>query len=144
MSSEFLSQTELGVPFGVSCQVIGRWLVEIGLRKGGQPTAKAIAGGYCSSRSTGRGPHPRPFTVWHGEKTIAAFERAGHFRIGLGPTPPEPADHKLTGPFTIHQDGNGYRVIGGDGTGSIWVYGEATVRLLVKLMNMAHQYGYFK
>ena len=45
--SEFLSQTDLGKLFGVSSHVIGKWLLDCGLRtENKKPSRKAFEGGY--------------------------------------------------------------------------------------------------
>ncbi len=63
MNDEFVTQTELGVVFKVSNRTIGLWLIALELRtRDGRPTPKAIAGGYCSSRSTERGPSGESFS----------------------------------------------------------------------------------
>ena len=64
MPDEFTTMREIGKQFGVSSHVIGRWLVEIGLRtQDKEPSREALAGGYCTRRAMDRGPGS--LVVWH-------------------------------------------------------------------------------
>jgi hypothetical protein len=54
-------------------------------------------------------------------------------------TPDE--DCRLISPFSLERSSiNGYRIVGGDGSVAIWVYGEDAARLVVKVLNAAHEH----
>lgn len=136
---KLLTQTQVGSLFGVSSHVIGRWLIEIGLRTlKGRPTAAAHQGGYCGpAPSHGNGYH----WAWHSEKTVAALEVAGHRRIS-----PPPLDlvepPSLLGPFAARtcEDGR-IEVVSGDGSVGVIVVGERNAKTVVRLLNLAHRFG---
>jgi hypothetical protein len=142
---EFMSLTEMGAIFGVTNQKIGRALMGIGLRTAdGNPSPKALDGGYCGLRPTGRGPIPHNFVVWHAEKTLAALEQAGYKRARQEQQAavPKAPPHRLIGPFTLGESSmNGFQVIGGDGKVSVWVYGLEASQQVLKLLNLAYDYG---
>jgi hypothetical protein len=136
MRNRHTTLTELGTMFGVSSHVIGRWLVEIGLRTPDKrPSAEAFEGGYCQQAPTGRGQGY--FWVWHAQKTIAALEKAGHSRKESAPQA-----GRLVGPFTLEQsDTSEFRIVGTDGTVSVWVQGELKARQVLGLLNLGHDQG---
>ncbi len=136
---KYLTQTQVGSIFGTSSHVVGRWLIEIGLRTAkGRPTATAHQGGYNEAvPSHGSGYH----WAWHAEKTVAALEAAGHRRacpppLNLVEPPP------LLGPFEARASETGQtEVVGADGNVSIIVSGEKNSKFLVELLNLAHRFG---
>lgn len=75
----YITMRELGTLFGVSSHVIGRWLVEIGLRTAQKrPSPAAFQGGYVQQGGLQNGGY---FWIWHREMTIAALEQAGHQQV---------------------------------------------------------------
>ena len=81
---KYLSLTELGKLFGVSGVIVGRWLVNCGLREKyvsteGKtviiPTEEARDGGYIQEEKL---PNDIPFYLWHRDRTIHALIEAGH------------------------------------------------------------------
>jgi hypothetical protein len=136
---KLMTQTQVGKLFGVSSHVVGRWLVEIGLRNDrGRPSLQAHQGGYCETApSHGSGYH----WAWHAEKTVTALEAAGHRRVSPAPVelvePP-----RLLGPFTTRQgEGGQIEVVGADGNVGVLVSGERNANSVVALMNLAHRHG---
>lgn len=75
----FLSLTELGHRYGVTSHVMGRWLVNIGLRTADlKPSEIAFNGGYVARRpSTQLNTYSY---VWHAAKTIRRLQDAGYGR----------------------------------------------------------------
>ena len=131
-----MNQTELGRLYGVSCKVLGDWLIESGLRtRDRKPSQKAFEGGFVSQASLTNGGY---YYKWHREKTINALKEAGH-------RPKTPVSTgKIVGPFTARQSSeNGYEVLGGDGTVSIWIIGRWNAQIVTKLLNLAYRYGLF-
>lgn len=102
-----MTMREIGKSFGVSSHVIGRWLIDIGLRTADKkPSAAAHHGGYVEQSGLQNGGY---FWKWHGQKTIAALQQAGH------PKSAPMLSGRLNGPFTAEQSGvNGYRIVNGD------------------------------
>lgn len=133
----YVNQTELGTLFGVSSHVIGRWLVEIGLRTADkQPSPAAFRGGYLEKSGLENGGY---FYKWHRAKTVAALEQAGHQQIA------QMSAGRLNGPFTARQSSvNGYQIVNGDGTVSTWNMGKENARDLSCLMNLAYKHGWFR
>jgi len=131
-----LSQTEIGKLFGVSCKVIGDWLVEVGLRTlDRKPSRKAFEGGFVSQTALDSGGY---FYKWEAEKTIKALEEGGHRRK----TPV--SSGRIRGPFTSRKSSeNGYEILGGDGTVSVWVIGEWNAGVVTRLLNLGYEHGKF-
>ena len=77
--SKYLSQTELGVLYGVTSFRIGKWLVEAGVRdRNGKPTAEAFRLGIVSTRpSTNPGTF---FYVWSQGEVENLFHDLGYER----------------------------------------------------------------
>ena len=80
----FVSITALGKLYGVSRVLIGKWLVECGLREEcipteGKaylvPTSRAHSGGYVKQAMA---PNERFYHLWHLDRTIHALREAGH------------------------------------------------------------------
>jgi hypothetical protein len=68
----FATMRDIGKMYSVSSHVIGRWLTRCGLREGGQPTRKAIDGGFSKEiLDQDRGIW---FFVWNVARTTAALE----------------------------------------------------------------------
>lgn len=130
----YLTQTELGKLFGVSCKVVGDWLIEVGLRTiDRKPTRTAFDGGFVSQAALNAGGY---FYKWDDEKTIKALEEGGHRRK----TPV--SSGRIRGPFSFRKSSeNGYEVLSGDGTVSIWIVGESNVDFVVRLLNLAYEHG---
>ena len=126
---DYTTMREIGKRFNASSHDVGRWLTEIGLRtQYKEPSREAIQGGYCKRQAM---DGPGTLVVWNTAKTVAALEQAGHQQIVRLPTMPMPPTDRLTGPFTLERSGiNGYLIRGGDGTTSMWVYGEQAAQKL--------------
>jgi len=136
---KIMSQTQLGRLFGVTSHVVGRWLVEIGLRTSkGRPSTAAHQGGYCEiSPCHGNGYH----WVWNVEKTVPALEQAGHRRMS-----PPPLDlvepPSLVGPFEARECEDGrIEVVSSDGNVGVIVVGERNAKTVLNLLNLANRYG---
>ena len=130
----YLTQTELGKLFGVSCKVVGDWLIEVGLRTiDRKPTRTAFDGGFVSQAALDAGGY---FYKWDDEKTIKALEKED---TGVKRRCPleESGGHFL---FRKSSE-NGYEVLSGDGTVSIWIVGESNVDFVVRLLNLAYEHG---
>ena len=137
---EFLTQTDLGKLFGVSSHAVGRWLVEIGLRtKEKKPSKKAFDGGFVTQAPTGR--NDGSCWVWNRQKTLEALEAAGHPCRGHQEPSPQA---RLVGPFEARQSSlNGFEIVSGDGTVSLWGYGQHKVEKVVALLNLGYRHGLF-
>lgn len=139
---ETLTQTQLGMLFGESSHVVGRWLKELGLRlPNGKPSPRAIEAGWVTTCSDG----PVSFPVWSKDKVVAALERAGHRRQGSDPQAPAPTlstTITLVGPFSTRQESeDGWAIVGGDGIVSQWLRGRANAVFVTDLLNLAHKCG---
>ena len=76
----FMSMTEIGIMFGVSSHVIGRWLYEIGWRTvEGRPCPEAFNRDLIKPTHNGR--NGGYYYIWHVTKTIEALKEAGHERV---------------------------------------------------------------
>jgi len=129
---EHLTITQLGDVFGVTRNVMGQYLVEIGLRvredRGLYPSTKAIERGYCKATED---QHGISFVVWHRLKTIKALEAAGYEQIRSKPAPT-----KLDGPFSVEANGeSGFTINCGDGATAIWVFGQDNARTVAAALN---------
>lgn len=125
----YVNQTQLGELFGGTSHDVGRWLDALGLRSGGYPTRKAFEEGYVSSAGLQYGYR------WHGEKTAAALEQAGHKRV------PQKSTAKITGPFSAVENGpNAFQILSGDGTVSIWVVGRENADIVTRLLNLWYKH----
>lgn len=157
---DFATLTQLGRSFGVSSHVIGKWLVEIGLRtKEKKPSRAAFERELVKQAPTGRGSGY--FWVWNRQKTLAALEAAGHHPTcdsvaAAESRPVESAIHRsqgqlqlspqarLIGPFEARRNSeNGFEIVSGDGTVSLWGYGQHKVEKVVALLNLAYRHGLF-
>jgi len=68
----WMSQTELGMLYGESCQVIGKWLKEVGWRcDDGTPSQEAFLTGMVSKRESRNNGY---FYVWSMHNAIEIFE----------------------------------------------------------------------
>jgi len=85
---KFVSITDLGKLYGESRVLVGKWLVECGLREeytqpDGKtclvPTPRAISEGYVKQAMA---PNERVFYLWHLDRTIQALKECGHFLPG--------------------------------------------------------------
>lgn len=134
-----LSQRQLGRLFGVSSHVIGRWLIDIGLRTTDKhPSPRAYQEGYCSTADNCRNGY---YYVWDRKKTIKALEAAGHKRVN-GEKEPTPEGRGLNGPFDTRKSStNGYEIVNGDGTVNAWVIGQSSAEWLVAILNLAHRHN---
>jgi hypothetical protein len=130
----YLTQTELGEVFGVTSHQIGRWLIEIGLRTPDkQPSRKAFAEGFVAQSPLDTGGC---FYKWDQDKTVKALENAGHRR-----KTPE-STNRIVGPFTAQESGtNGYEIVSGNGTVSVWVVGHWNAETVTALLNLAYRHG---
>jgi hypothetical protein len=132
-----MSQCQLGTLFGVSSHVVGKWLIEVGLRTNDKrPTWDAHHEGYCESASSGStGYH----WVWHSEKTVERFIQAGHRLISELPEDLVESP-KLHGPFRLSSSCSN-EVCNCDGTTAVRTSGQRNAEFVLKLLNLAHQHG---
>jgi len=130
----YLNQTELGKLYGVSCKVVGDWLIEVNLRTlDRRPSRKAFEEGFVSQASLTNGGY---YYKWDRDKTVKALEEAGHWAR----TPVSTG--RIIGPFTARQSSeNGYEVVSGDGTTSISIRGEWNADVVTRLLNLAYKHG---
>ncbi len=141
----FANQTELGNLFGVSCKVIGEWLLDIGLRTINRnrkmtPSRAAFDGDFVRKADNGR--NGGYYYVWHREKTLAALVKAGYKPL----MPHQNADQpilmdRLVGPFEVRGDAvAGFEVFGGDGAGLSGRFSERCATTIKNLLNVAFKY----
>ena len=81
------NQTTLGKRFGLSAIAMGKKLKELGLRaEDGNPTAQALAGGYCTSTPLKDGT---PFFMWNRRQVEELMRVHGYQRLDgdLSPNP---------------------------------------------------------
>lgn len=133
-----LSQTQLGLLFGVSSHEVGRWLVVIGLReaKGGKPSREAHRGNYCETVPSGPSGY---FWAWNAERVVARLQEAGH---QLLPELPEelvepPA---LNGPFRVSETCP-KEIINADGTLAIRASCRKNAEIVMRILELAYQRG---
>ena len=140
---DYTTMREIGKRFDATSHEVGRWLTELGLRtKFKEPSQEAITGGFCKRRAVDGVPGGQ--VVWNVAKTVAALEKAGHQQIVKPPAMPMSAGDQPVGPFTLEPSAtNGYLVRGGDGTTSMWIYGDNLARKVIRLIQVADQHGYF-
>lgn len=138
---KFVNQTQLGRMFGVTSHVMGRWLVEIGLRTVDlKPSRKAFDGGFMTKADTGRGAGW--YYVWHRRKTIAALEAAGYKRVETTPAPVANGGGGLKGPFELHPSDNDiFELRNTDGQFNVRIFGRKDAELLLRMLNLAHKHG---
>ena len=75
----WVSQTELGKMYGVSCVVIGRWLKEVGWRcDDGTPSTEAFLTGVVSKRPSRNNGY---FYVWSKHDVINIFQDLLDYRL---------------------------------------------------------------
>lgn len=132
---KLLTQSQLGVLFGVSSHVIGDWLTKLGLRDKTtkKPTREAHRGGFCDTAPSGpSGYH----WAWDAEKTVAALKAVGHSLIDDLPEelvyPPE-----LTGPFNVTKRS----ILNGSGEVALRAATDQHAEVMAKLLNAAHRHG---
>lgn len=134
-----MTLTQIGQLFGVTNQMVGKWLASAGLRDDrGKPTRQAHDGGYCEtapSRNDGF------FWSWRPEKVVPVLETLGHRMLSMPPVDlvePPP----LVGPFGLRTDADGFtEVTNADGTLAALVPGRPQAEKLVAVMNLAHKHG---
>ena len=96
--------TEMSEQFGVTRNVLGKWLKAIGLRKSdGTPSDDAFRGRFVTqSESTNPGTY---YYTWHEGRTIEALEKAGYKRSDI----PKKADSVT---YAVRQSGRvGLKVV---------------------------------
>ena len=132
-----MSQGQLGKLFGVSSHVIGKWLVDVGLRTDDKrPTCDAHQNGFCESAPSGdSGFH----WVWNSERTVKRLVDAGH---DLVIDPPEElvSTSPLIGPFRLSET-NGRDVVNFDGAIAVRAASQTTAEVVLRLLNLAHKGG---
>ena len=135
-----MSLTQLGELFGVSNQIIGKWLKGLGLRdEEGLPTKKAHEGRFCKQAIAGE---KGTLWVWQSEKAVAALKKDGHPLL-LNPPQDLISPAILNGPFTVRTTANSICVIeNADGSDCIWVNNKMTADVVVRLLNAAHKSGH--
>jgi hypothetical protein len=73
------NQTNLGKQFGLSAIAMGKKLKELGLRgEDGNPTAQALAEGYCTATPLKDGT---PFFMWNRQQVEELMRAHGHQRL---------------------------------------------------------------
>ena len=77
-SEAFVSQTSLGMEYGLSPIAFGRVLGSVGLKTGSMPSDMALAAGIAKTTLMRTGVTAYR---WHREQVIAALTAAGHHRI---------------------------------------------------------------
>lgn len=143
---EWANQTGLGLYFGVSSHVIGRWLAELKLRVvHGNPTMLARSLGLVTKAARGQGRHGT-YYVWHRQRTILLLEQAGHKPVDV---PDEfrwlKFDGALTGPFDLLPVGDESYVIRNCQGRSCGCYeNRETAAKIALLLNLAHEKGYLQ
>jgi hypothetical protein len=139
--NDFITMTELGVLFGETSHVIGKWLVAIGLRTPERrPSAKAFEGRYCQQAPLDN--CNGYFYVWHRQRTIAALEAAGHRRVEQQSQEAKSIPATLVGPFTTEQSGSDTYVIrNGAGVKFGWIVGKRAAWCVAGLLNMGDRHG---
>lgn len=133
---DYLTQGQLGQLFGVSSQTVGRWLIELGLRRDQRPTNAAHDGDYCSTAPSGStGYH----WVWHASRTVSAFRAAGHAVV-----PDLPFElvelSPLSGPFRISED-DPRNVIGAHDLVAVRTVSQGNSEIVLKLLEAADRTG---
>lgn len=134
---ETLTQRQIGRLFGVSSHVIGKWLVEVGLRTADQrPTQAAHEGEFCEMAPSGTSGY---HWVWCSEKAVNKLIDAGHAL--LVDLPPDlVSTSPLSGPFQL-STANGRDVVNCDGVVALRAASQVTAEVVLRLMNLAHQGG---
>jgi hypothetical protein len=139
---EHLTQGQLGELFGVTSHRIGRWLIEVGLRGlDKQPTRQAVEGGSVKTVCIEDGPR---FPVWNKEQTVRFLERAGHRRLGSEQGTMAEQFPGPLGPFVSRSSGDGgdgYEIVGADGTVAVWCRGGHLADRLAWLLTLADKHG---
>jgi hypothetical protein len=132
-----MSQSQLGKLFGVSSHVIGKWLVDVGLRSvRKRPTWDAHQEGFCESAPSGQsGFH----WIWNSERTVRRLVDAGH---DLVIAPPEELvlTSPLVGPFRILES-NECDILSGDGAIAVRAASPKTAEVVLRLLNLAYKGG---
>jgi len=128
---EFINLSQLGKRYRVTSHVMGKWLVECGLRerRGNlfAPSQKAHAGGFVQVQPSGNGAGCN--FLWHQARTEAALALSGRYPIAT-------ATSGLKGPyFASRRTDNCYEIVAADGTVGVWAFGEERAEQLVKLLN---------
>jgi hypothetical protein len=132
-----MNQGQLGSLFGVTSHVVGKWLVEIGLRdeKSKKPTAEAHHGGYVVQVWSG-GNYA---WEWEPQKTVAALRRAGHqLVLDLPLDLVEPP--ALRGPFSISDD-DARDILDVDGCVAVTTTSGTNTALVLRMLDAAYRTG---
>jgi hypothetical protein len=132
-----MTQGQLGILFGVSSHVIGKWLVELNLRSDDkQPTREAHQDGYCEKAPSGSmGYH----WVWRSEKTVERLIAAGHELIVDLPEDLVEAS-PLAGPFRL-SEANMRDVLDHDGAIAVRAASPKTAKIVLRLLVLADRSG---
>ena len=144
MMTEYASMSDLAKRFDVTRNVLGKWLVEIGLRirdsdRRMKPSRRAFEEGFIKAIPHGRNQDGF-FYIWHREKTIAALTEAG-YKLEEPASPPV-REHPLVAPFTCEASStNGFVILNRDGEAVLWTVGEIAANFLTKMLNLAEKYG---
>lgn len=134
---KFLTQSQLGLLFGVSSHKIGEWLVNVNLRTADKrPTREAHEDKYCDQAPSGQCGYN---WVWNSEKTVERLIVAGHpLVLELPEEIVEPP--ALNGPFQLSSK-NTKCVLSADGTLAAMGTCEQNAKVLLKLLNHGYQFG---
>jgi hypothetical protein len=133
-SFEYLTMTQIGTLFDATCQDVGKWLQDVGVRTAGVPMDKAVRGGLAKHVNDGA----RQFWAWHKEGAVKLLEAAGHRRAGEPEPVPPPNSISLIGPFTVRPGQSGdNEIVGSDGVPNILVKAGVNVERLAAVLNMA-------
>lgn len=128
---EFINLSQLGKRYRVTSHVMGKWLVECGLRerRGNLfvPSQKAHAGGFVQVQPSGNGAGCN--FLWHQTRTEAALADAGHHPVAT-------ATSSLKGPYFVSKrTDNCFEIVDADGTVGVWAFGKERAEQLVTLLN---------
>lgn len=131
-----LNQQQLGRLFGASSHEIGRWLVEAGLKDTttGKPSRDAHRGKFCDLASSGA-----TGWAWRPELVVPLLQRAGH-RLVIDLPEDLAVPSPLNGPFTI-SDSCPKSITNADGAAALVTSSPANARMILKLLNVAHERG---
>lgn len=134
-----MTQTQLGELFGVSNQMIGKWLKSLGLRdEDGKPTEVAHDRSICKMAPSGaNGFH----WVWDSKKAVDALRDAGYLLVANPPSNLV-APAILNGPFSVRKSaGSEFVIENSDGSFSVWANCKMTADVIARILNAAHDKG---
>ena len=132
-----LSQSQLGLVFGVSSHVIGDWLNQLGLRdpQTKRPTREAHQEQFCEQVMNGTGY----FWSWRSQPTVERLIAAGHpLVLELPESIVEPPP--LNGPFKLSTQKSNC-VLNNDGTLAAMTTNARNAGMILKLLQCGYRIG---